>query len=331
MSSITAKKLSFLLPFGLKEFLKRRVFDSRVFSYVYTKKVIHGINSRSWKFPKVVYLESTNACNANCIMCPREEMTRKTGFMDFATYKKLVDECVKMDVEEIRLHNFGEPLLDSKIVDKIRYAKKKGIPRVGFYTNGQLLDEKLSRDLINSGLDELYISFDAATKETYSKIRRGLDFDVVKVNIDNLLKIRREKNSKKPRVIIALSVMELNMSEIDSVKSEWKDKVDAIITYGLHDWSGQKPIKTTKHRFKHRWPCVYLWKAMFVLWDGSVTICCEDFDGKVTLGNVKDSSLGDIWNNTGYMRIRSCHIKHELHKIPICNTCPLNLMWSIYG
>ena len=58
-----------------------------------------------------------------------------------ALFKKLVDECVELGIEHVRMHNYGEPFVDRQLVDKVRYAKQKGIPQVGMISNGSLITE----------------------------------------------------------------------------------------------------------------------------------------------------------------------------------------------
>ena len=53
-------------------------------------------------FPRLLSIELTNACNANCIMCPRSKLTRKTAQMDFELFKKIIDNCQDRNVGEIK-------------------------------------------------------------------------------------------------------------------------------------------------------------------------------------------------------------------------------------
>ena len=77
-------------------------------------------------------------------MCFQQHMPiPKEGYIDFELYKRVVDECAENKLYSIRLCHRGEPLLHSKIVDMVKYAKDKGIKEVFTLTNGLLLNEKL--------------------------------------------------------------------------------------------------------------------------------------------------------------------------------------------
>ncbi len=77
-------------------------------------------------FPRRVSIENTNACNANCTICPREKLTRDIKSMDMETFEKLLDDCIAAGATKLSLHNFGEPLLDKRLSDKVFMAKEKG-------------------------------------------------------------------------------------------------------------------------------------------------------------------------------------------------------------
>src|SRR4029079_4040640 len=91
---------------------------------------------RAPRMPEIVQIESTNICNAKCVFCPRDEMERKQGVMSWELFTKIVDECAELGIGHVRLHNYGEAFIDRRLVDKIAYAKQKGIKEVGIISNG---------------------------------------------------------------------------------------------------------------------------------------------------------------------------------------------------
>ena len=81
--------------------------------------------------------------------------------MDFDLFKKVVDECAALGITHVRVHNYGEPFLDKQLVEKVRYAKQRGIAEVGMISNGSLITEEIARGMIDAGLDAINISVDA--------------------------------------------------------------------------------------------------------------------------------------------------------------------------
>ena len=131
------------------------------------RRVLAATGRDEAPLPEIVQIESTNICNAKCVFCPRDDMARKQGVMDMELFKKVVDECVELGIEHVRMHNYGEPFVDRQLVDKVRYAKQKGVPQVGMISNGSLITETAARGMIEAGLDAINISVDASGKETF--------------------------------------------------------------------------------------------------------------------------------------------------------------------
>ena len=119
------------------------------------------------EFPKYLVIEPTNYCNLNCIMCPRKDMTRTQGLMQFSLFRKIIDESVG-NVDFIYLHFFGEPAFTREIIDFINYAGGKGMT-VALSTNATVLSGKVAEDLINSKLNILMMSFDSLDAQTFEK------------------------------------------------------------------------------------------------------------------------------------------------------------------
>src|SRR4051812_29175145 len=142
---------------------------------------------RAPRLPDIVQIESTNLCNAKCVFCPRDEMHRGQGVMDFDLFRKVVDECAALGISHVRVHNYGEPFLDKQLVEKVRYAKSKGIKEVGMISNGSLITEEVARGMVEAGLDAINISVDAAGKEVFEATRLNLDYDEVIGNVRNLV------------------------------------------------------------------------------------------------------------------------------------------------
>lgn len=274
---------------------------------------------RPYRLPPSVHIENTNACNAHCITCPREEMTRKIGFMDISLFKRIIDECVKNGISTIHLHNFGEPFLDKRLFERIRYAKGRGIRRVKLFTNGSIMSKRVCEEVIASGLDELKVSIDGADEETFEEIRVGLKFHRVVGNIERLLEAREEMGAKRPRVGINFVLFSKNRKEEKAVRATWARKLDSISIDRWHNWGGVKSNPGPPQ--KRVLPCTRLWTSFTILWNGDVALCCRDFDGKVILGNVEREGIAEIYNGQRINEIRRWHLAGQFDKIEICSYC----------
>jgi radical SAM protein with 4Fe4S-binding SPASM domain len=265
--------------------------------------------------PEIVQIESTNICNAKCVFCPRDEMHRKQGVMDMALYRKVADECAALGIQHVRMHNYGEAFIDRQLVEKIRYAKSLGIREVGVISNGSLIGDDVARGMIEAGLDAINISVDAAGKEVFERTRVGLKYDKVIAAIDRIIRIRDEMGRTRPRLILSF-VRQHDSAEERSFITHWSQRADKVHITDLHNWAG-----TLNAESDVNYPCYRQWLTFTVLWDGRVSLCCADFDGKEILGDLRTSTIQDIWNNERYREVRRAHLDHGGPSI--CQTCDL--------
>ena len=270
---------------------------------------------RSPVLPEIVQIEATNICNAKCVFCPRDEMHRKQGIMNLDLFKKIVDECAELGITHIRMHNYGEAFLDRRLVEKVRYAKSRGIKEVGAISNGSLLTEAVVRGLIEAGMDAINISVDASGKETFESTRLGLNYDKVIANVERLVRIRAEMGRRRPKLILSF-VRQNNDADEQAFIEHWKKIADKIHVTDLHNWAG-----TLNTESDVNYPCYRPWLTFTVLWDGRVSLCCADFDGRHILGDLKTSTIQDIWNAEPYRNARRMHL--ESGGPEICRSCDL--------
>jgi MoaA/NifB/PqqE/SkfB family radical SAM enzyme len=279
------------------------------------KHLLLATNRDEAPLPEIVQIESTNICNAKCVFCPRDDMERRQGIMDMALYKRIMDECVDLGIEHVRMHNYGEPFVDRALVEKVRYAKQKGVPQVGMISNGSLITEAAARGMIEAGLDAINISVDASGKETFEKTRLGLKYDKVIANVERLLALRDAAGTARPKLILSF-VRQNNSDDERAFIEHWRTRADKIHITDLHNWAG-----TLNRQSDVNYPCYRPWLTFTALWDGRVSLCCADFDGRTILGDLRTSSIREIWNSETYRAVRREHLQSG--GPDICRSCDL--------
>lgn len=290
-----------------------RVLLSR--AHLIRRGLIAAGRDRAPRLPEIVQIESTNICNARCVFCPRDQMHRRQGVMDEALFRKVVDDCAALGIRHVRLHNYGEPFVDRHLTDKVAYAKQKGIAEVGVISNGSLIDEQVARGVIDAGLDAINISVDASGREVFERTRIGLEYDKVIANIERLVRIRAELGRTHPKLILSF-VRQDNSDEERAFIDHWRTIADKIHITELHNWAGTLNRNSDVH-----YPCYRQWLTFTVLWDGRVSLCCADFDGRVILGDMRTSNIRDIWESEAYRQVRREHL--ESGGPEICRACDL--------
>jgi radical SAM protein with 4Fe4S-binding SPASM domain len=278
-------------------------------------------------FPILVTIELTNVCNLKCIMCPRTKGNRDYGYMDMGLFRKIVDE-ISGKAEMAYLHLFGESLMHPSLIECIRYAKSKGIA-TALSSNGSLLTEKMSKKIIEAGLDYLTLSFDGASRQVYEKVRVGADYEEIKKNIQRYI----ELNDGRTSTFLQLIKMDLNEAEIQAFKKMWKKyRVNLMVkTFSywlgedeeLKQWRKQKSGQDKKSNLLGRKlkGCELPWWQTVIHYDGTVVPCCHCYSHKLVLGDAAKETVGEIWNNEKYKRFRSDLIDKKRSDIPLCQKC----------
>lgn len=274
------------------------------------------------KFPKYIVIETTNICNAKCIMCPHNMFTGGK-MMEDKCFDQILNELKDYTdwIESVSLYWYGEPLLDPKLCQKIRLLKESGIKNIQISTNAEKLTPEMANELLKSGLNDLRISIDAVHKETYEKIR-GLNYEKVIGNIHSLLQLRNEQYQAIP-IRIRLVEMEENKDEIDEFKSYWEryvsniDKVQIMPQLVNKSWNSELKDKTQDAEL----PCVSVFSTIAIDADGNICICCMDTNKEMSLGNIKNISLQSAWTGEKIQSIRTRHLEGKKFEIPICKNC----------
>lgn len=294
-------------------------------------------------YPERLYLELTNVCNFQCIMCPNGKglMKREKGFMDYELAKNIIDE-MGPHTRTIVLHIWGESLLHPHIFDIIKYCHKYDI-KTELSTNTSLLNDDVTNKIIESGLDTIYLCMDGITRETYERVRKTGDFDSTLKNIEDFLRIKKEKRKigvNNPLVNIQIIVMKETQDEIEVFKNKWSvEGVDKIIFKPLDTWGGQiSDINSLqidnngndKNRNIVKCPrynCPNLWYHAHIYWDGTMVCCDRDFDARNPLGNVQKGVM-NAWNGLKMQDLRKRHLVQDLKEIQSCSNCTEWQWWK---
>lgn len=153
--------------------------------------------------PVCLYLETTNRCNLLCTTCPRTfEDLEPPADMSWELFTRIVDQFPS--IERVVLHGIGEPMLVDDLPRMIRYLKARG-SYVLFNSNGTLLTAKKGRELMETGLDELRISLDAADARSFRVVRGRDYFDRIVRQVRAFTALQAEIGAALPKVSLWLT------------------------------------------------------------------------------------------------------------------------------
>ena len=278
-------------------------------------------------FPRYFEIETVNACNARCPMCPIA-WERESGLMSDELFEKIAQEIGNHpEVKRVHLYRDGEPLLDKRLHEKVRKLKSLKVKRVGISTNAALLHPSKAFGLLEAGLDEIILSIDSLNPEVFAQIRLGLELEPVLQNSLKFISLRDNLRSKC-QVWVRMIRQESNKDEWPSYSQYWREYLqptDRLDYRDIHNWGSQladfKPVAPANTEL----PCVALWSLMCIHADGRVPMCNVDTADKYPLGNVRDATIEELWQSQTQAMRRHAHMTGQRDTYPICKGCTV---WS---
>lgn len=285
--------------------------------------------------PFLIFLDPSNVCNFQCKFCPtgnRDLIKRVNRFprlMGFDLYKKVIDDLCefKKPIKVLRLYKDGEPLLHPRFADMVRYAKeRKCALQVDTTTNASLLNPEKNLEIIDAGLDKIFISVEGLSEESYQNFAGyKLNFDKFVANIHHLYEHR-----KSCQVLIKIVGDELSEEETKKFFDVFGDICDSIFVehvapcwpkFEMRDVVPNQEVGIYGQKIKEVQVCPYIFYSLSVNSDGEVSLCFLDWSRQVIVGDVKTQCFKDIWNGEALFEYRKMHLLKKRKEHPICSVC----------
>jgi len=265
-------------------------------------------------FPRVLYINIHNICNAKCEKCLSGRYKKPEAFMDMELYRRIIDEFASKGGEVVCMCPHSEPFAHLKALEYIRYASLKGL-KLYFQTNMRGLNDEILQTMVNFGLDAKFkISFPGIFEETYRK------------NTDNCLweSLENTKNLKKKYGDICyIHALENNFLpfEKEVVEFYWNFNGIPVICEHPHNWAGQGEAGGKK-MLRVGSGCIDLLNGITVNVSGSVLLCPMDINETGKLGDLNTSSISEIWNSSKLQSItedvyRGSRVEFDI----LCDAC----------
>ena len=264
-------------------------------------------------------IELSSLCNLKCSMCWQSgDMTVPKNHMDIGLFKKIIDEGVSNGLASIKLQSRGESLLYPDILEAIKYASDAGVLDIQLTTNSTLIDQTVSADeLVMSGLNKLIFSYDQAHIDSYKELY-SKNIDIMK-KINEVLESAKKNNSKlKTRIQTFVEDPSDQEKTLEYLKDKFPLCAEFLVNV-LWNSSTDSPAHNILEEYNLE-PCNYLWQRLVIFANGSVSLCCRDYNETIVLGNAFDSTIQDLWTGKLMTEYRKIHTE-DRRQMPICKNC----------
>ncbi len=306
-------------------------------------------SSRSLK-PTVFNVETTNVCNMKCVMCPRTKLMNRElktlSMNDFNTvlnqisphgeheleqFWKFVNDRYEIDSRErsengfyfyivsrcLTLHGYGEPLLDPALVERVREATRRAIPTYFSCVPANLTVEKAEK-LMEAGLTVLKVSIDALDDESQKAVRgRRNDFSQSFETVKAVIDMKKLKGF--PTLIVPTMIALSESGEAKQMHEEflklWEGlDVFAYVKSQDNRWYFEEEKSASNRSHYEVQYCESPWLSLTVMGNGEVVPCTQDYNAEMSLGNIREQTLEEIWNGEKYHKLREWHVTGQFPK-----------------
>ncbi len=295
--------------------------------------------------PVVYNIETTNRCNMRCKMCPRTTMmTRKIEDIDKDTFLRVVEQIQPHSQEDweiwkeyceekygiaeddepsenhfflyviskvIQLHGYGDPLLDVNMHEYVEILHKKGFFSY-FSCNPANIDLERTYKMLDAGLDYIKYSIESVNDEEHKKIRgEKSNFTESYEKIEQVLDYKHRNHLNTTVVITMLDLNRKTQKEdYDKLLAAFAGK-DVYIYLKSEDCQWYRKDYHGTHSIHWSELCKHPWMTMTIKSNGEATMCMEDFNNEIILGDVHKNTLEEIWNGDAYRDFRMAHIENR--------------------
>jgi radical SAM protein with 4Fe4S-binding SPASM domain len=325
--------------------LKQRIMRGESFERGYLINKLEEFRSPN---PVVYNIETTNACNMACKMCPRTtSMTRGVETISQDDFKMVVDQLKPWTLEEwgnwesfvernykikrnamqenhfflyiipkvIQLHGYGSPLLDRKIGERVDHLTKKGFDSYFSDNPTNIGLRGLERDIeiMEKGLGFIKYSIESTDDKVHKEIRG--DASNFSEAYNKILQILDEKEKRNLKTRVVITMLDLNRPNQQEDWERLQEKFKGLDVYIYFKSEDQQWYKKEQGGERHgtssiHWtePCDFPWSSMTIKSNGEVAMCVEDYNNEIILGDIRKESLYDIWNGKRYNEFRESHM-----------------------
>ena len=287
-----------------------------------------------------LYMEITNACNLNCIHCYNDSEHKGKDELTLEEIYHVIDEAKNLGVLRITLSG-GEPLVHPHFFEIAEYIRNHFL-ELELFTNGTLVTKEVAEKLKDLALLRVSVSLDSLNPEIHDYFRgrkgswkktmegiRNLEEEDIKIkpaialsklNLEEVIDLRKfllERGFNDYQLMPVFATRRNTPLDIGITPEEYQKAIEDVFMLEKDREIESKSMARSKSSGEKTINCGIGTYSLVIKSDGGV-IPCSAFGDEALLGNVKDQSLKEIWNNSSVLnRLRDLDARNH----PVCSAC----------
>lgn len=285
------------------------------------------------EFPPQLVVENTSYCNLRCIHCSHREMRRPQRHMARDLWDRIVEEVGRESPDcELWPTFYGEAtILGDELWDRLEWARRMGCRNLVLNSNGTLLTRGHNIEkVLSSPLRRFILSLDGLSAATFERVRARARWREIYPAVAELCRRRRERGLRYPVIVAQFSVMKENAAEAEDFRRYWRRHGAEVKIRPMLEWTATGTVRTETidHGRPFRIACPWGNHTMAIHQDGTVVACAVDYEGRFSVGNVRETGIRGAWRALGD-RLRRPQREHRWGDVPaLCRGCG---DWQVAG
>ena len=219
-------------------------------------------------------------------------------------------------LDSVTIASRGEPLMTPNFSEMMSYIAGK-FQCLKINTNLSLMTENIARSLLMANPQTIVFSVDSGSPELYEEIRVNGRYKRMYDKLKLFHSIFKELQSSTIIRISGVAVDPRQSTEL--LYDTFSEFADLFSLSECTPWSSsyENPINTITA------PCNDLWRRLFIWWDGTVNPCDYDYKSNLSIGNINQSSIAELWHSSAYNKLRKNHLDGKRSNHYPCDRCPI--------
>lgn len=287
--------------------------------------------------PRSVKIELTARCDFRCFFCASHMRLRAKSDMDEGLFRRLALEMREDGVQELGLFYLGESFLVPWLPEAIGYAKRDcGYPYVFLTTNGRMASPAKVRACMEAGLDSLKFSFNFADPGQFQDVT-GVRPSAYATIVENLRRARMVRDEVERETGHRCGLYASSIQYDGEQARRMAGAVAAILPFvDEHYWlplygqaglttgaRGTTPSAGNQGRvgaLRKPLPCWSLFTEGHVSYDGRLSACCFDHDGRFDMGDLTRQAFREAWHSAPFRALRRANLAEDVRGT-VCEKC----------
>lgn len=262
--------------------------------------------------------------------------------MDDDLFAEIVQDIKSLGrLRKLGLYGDGEPFLQRGLVRLVELAMKSDVADMQVITtNASVMTPEIADRLVRSGWSDLRVSVYSVQQGSFQRLTGSrMDIDRIYGNVELIRSTRDRLGAKTP--FLYVKMIDTYGPENDEFKARFAAVADEVNIETPMNWNGYQEVDlisridpgrrtdetaiqgyyAQRGRPNVKEVCTYPFHSLCVKCNGDVTICIVDWNKGTKVGNLREETLGEIWNGPALREFRRMHIERRRHENPSCRNC----------